>query len=89
MSAKYVLAPESVLCVYLDSFGLQGQHLLIFIMFLCLFLIALLMGMAGPKILVEHTEKGTRLLDKSGNGTKSISSGPFIILTPKLSVYRR
>merc|ERR1712038_643458 len=67
----------------------KGQHLLIFIMFLCLFLIALLMGMAGPKILVKHTEKGTRLLDKSGNGTKRISSGPFIILTPKLSVYRR
>ena len=39
----------------------KGQHLLIFIMFLCLFLIALLMGMAGPRIIAEHVEKATTL----------------------------
>ena len=39
----------------------KGQHLLIFIMFLCLFLIALLMGMAGPRIIAQHYEKATTL----------------------------
>ena len=39
----------------------KGQHLLIFIMFLCLFFIALLMGMAGPRIITEHTERATQL----------------------------
>merc|ERR1711997_592871 len=29
----------------------KGQHLLIFIMFLCLFFIAILMGLAGPRII--------------------------------------
>ena len=39
----------------------KGQHLLIFIMFLCLFLIALLMGMAGPRIIEQHVERATAL----------------------------
>ena len=62
----------------------KGQHLLIFIMFLCLFLIALLMGMAGPRILTEHTEKATAL-----NQGRGLPAGPYTILTPKLSSYRK
>ena len=45
----------------------KGQHLLIFIMFLCLFLIALLMGMAGPRILAQHSEKATELKNPQQN----------------------
>ena len=45
----------------------KGQHLLIFIMFLCLFLIALLMGMAGPRIIAEHVEKATTLKNPQQN----------------------
>jgi cytochrome b561 len=45
----------------------KGQHLLIFIMFLCLFLIALLMGMAGPRIIATHVEKATALKNPQQN----------------------
>ncbi len=34
----------------------KGQFLLTAIMFLCLFFIALLMGMAGPRITTDHKE---------------------------------
>ena len=66
----------------------KGQHLLIFIMFLCLFFIALLMGMAGPRIITEHTEKGSKLLEKMGD-SKDLSVGPFVLMTPKLNNYRQ
>eukprot|EP00095_Tigriopus_kingsejongensis_P007871 snap_masked-scaffold127_size327531-processed-gene-1.2 protein:Tk07871 transcript:snap_masked-scaffold127_size327531-processed-gene-1.2-mRNA-1 annotation:"hypothetical protein DAPPUDRAFT_312162" len=65
----------------------KGQHLLIFIMFLCLFLIALLMGMAGPRIITEHTETATKL--KTHNNLTNLPQGPFIIVTPQLSPYRQ
>lgn len=61
----------------------KGQHLLIFIMFLCLFLIALLMGMAGPKIISEHQEMA-KDLDQS-----KLPAGPFLMMTPRLNAYRR
>ena len=57
----------------------KGQHLLMFIMFLCLFFIALLLGMAGPKMIVKHTEKANI----------SMKEGPYYILTPKLDTYRQ
>ena len=65
----------------------KGQHLLICIMFFCLFFIALLMGMAGPRIITEHTDKATDL--KSHNNKTNIPSGPFTIVTPSLSNYRQ
>lgn len=65
----------------------KGQHLLIFIMFVCLFFIALLMGMAGPRIITEHTEKATTL--RSHNNQTNLPQGPFHIVTPKLSAYRQ
>ena len=56
----------------------KGQYLLMFIMFLCLFFIALLMGMAGPRIITEHTEKATMLkaphTNKSANIPRSVLS---------------
>ena len=53
----------------------KGQHLLIFIMFLCLFLIALLMGMAGPRIIAEHVEKATTLKNpQQNNKTGTVQS---------------
>ena len=63
----------------------KGQHLLILIMFLCLFFIALLMGMAGPSIITEHAESASKLT----NGSDKIPGGPFVVLTPKLSTYRQ
>ena len=50
----------------------KGQYLLIFIMFLCLFFIALLMGMAGPRIITEHTEKATMLKTPHTNKSANI-----------------
>ena len=50
------------------------------IMFGCLFLIAVLMGMAGPRITTEHTDT----TDKGAN-----PEGPHLIMTPALSPYRR
>ena len=38
-----------------------GQHLLIFIMFLCLFFIAVLMGLAGPSMTMKFTMQATTL----------------------------
>ncbi len=63
----------------------KGQHLLIFIMFLCLFFIALLMGMAGPSIITEHSESAAKLV----NGSAKIPAGPFVMVTPKLDTYRQ
>ncbi len=40
----------------------KGQFLLIFIMFLCLFFIALLMGLAGPRIITQHVERATKMI---------------------------
>ena len=62
----------------------KGQYLLIFIMFMCLFFISLLMGMAGPRLVVEHSELGSSLAEKN-----NISSGPFVWVTPKLTTYRK
>lgn len=66
----------------------KGQYLLVFIMFVCLFFIALLMGMAGPRMVLEHKEKGTLLLSQY-KSNKNLSAGPFEIVTPKLSTYRQ
>lgn len=63
----------------------KGQHLLIFIMFLCLFFIALLMGMAGPSIITKYEENAANLV----NGTDKIPGGPFVMLTPQLDTYRQ
>ena len=63
----------------------KGQHLLIFIMFLCLFFIALLMGMAGPSIITKYEESAAKLI----NETKKIPAGPFLMITPRLDTYRQ
>ena len=55
----------------------KGQHLLIFIMFLCLFLIALLMGMAGPRIIAEHVEKATTLKNPQQNNKTGTAQSRF------------
>ena len=41
-----------------------GQHLLIFIMFLCLFFIAVLMGLAGPSMTMKFTMQASTLKGK-------------------------
>ena len=41
-----------------------GQHLLIFIMFLCLFFIAVLMGLAGPSMTMKFTVQASTLKGK-------------------------
>ncbi len=66
----------------------KGQYLLTTIMFLCLFFIALLMGMAGPRITTEHKEYAT-LLPKQPGQNESLAVGPYNILTPQLTVYRQ
>ncbi len=73
----------------------KGQHLLTAIMFLCLFFIALLMGMAGPRITTDHTEYA-RLLPTQAQGAAasstdngSLATGPYDILTPWLTLYRQ
>ena len=62
----------------------KGQHLLIFIMFLCLFLIALLMGMAGPRILAQHSEKATELKNPQQNNK---TGNPIIDYTSQCTNY--
>lgn len=62
----------------------KGQHLLIFIMFLCLFAIAMLMGVAGPRIIVEHKEKAS-LLKGAGNKTSQLPGNYFMYLLAQLS----
>ena len=42
-------------------------------MFLCLFLIALLMGMAGPRIIAKHVEKATTLKNPQQKNKTGIS----------------
>ncbi len=76
----------------------KGQHLLTAIMVLCLFFIALLMGMAGPRITTEHKEYA-RTLPRSADKAEaaaattpdngSLATGPYDILTPRLTVYRQ
>ncbi len=62
----------------------KGQFVLSFIMFVCLFFIALLMGMAGPKITTEHSESGDNILQRGG----SVETGPYVIATPPLDAHR-
>ena len=59
----------------------KGQHLLMAIMFACLFLIAVLMGMAGPRITADHRES-------TGAGPVD-PEGPHLVVTPALGAYRR
>jgi len=69
----------------------KGQFLLTAIMFGCLFLIALLMGMAGPNITVDHLERAKEKLDGDdhAHNASSLAAGPYYLLTPRLNVYRQ
>ena len=74
----------------------KGQHLLIFIMFLSLFFIALLMGMAGPSIITTYQESAAKLVREANNvsvtGEKvqsKIPAGPYLMVTPGLETYRQ
>lgn len=74
----------------------KGQHLLIFIMFLSLFFIALLMGMAGPSIITTYEESAAKLVREANNvsvtGEKvesKIPAGPYLMVTPGLETYRQ
>ena len=70
----------------------KGQHLLIFIMFLCLFFIAVLMGLAGPSMTMKFTMQASTLKGPSvGNKTKNnlLPGGPFNLLTPDLTSYQQ
>ena len=74
----------------------KGQHLLIFIMFLSLFFIALLMGMAGPSIITTYEESAAKLVRDANNASvggervkSQIPAGPFLMVTPGLETYRQ
>ena len=53
----------------------KGQHLLIFIMFLCLFFIAILMGLAGPSMTLRFKIQASEVKVPSG-GKNSNKSTP-------------
>ena len=57
----------------------KGQHLLIFIMFLCLFFIAVLMGLAGPSMTLRFNIQASKVKAPGSNKT----SGMQIHTTPK------
>lgn len=64
--------------IHMRLYSMQkGQYLLLCIMFLCLFFIALLMGMAGPKITTLHETQVENI------------ENPVAMTTPKLSFYRK
>ena len=66
----------------------KGQHLLIFIMFLCLFFIAVLMGLAGPSMTMKFVMPATKI--RNQNNTKpTLPGGPFHLLTPDLTSYQQ
>lgn len=69
----------------------KGQHLLIFIMFLCLFFIAVLMGLAGPSMTMKFVMEASKLKGPYGNETssKKLPGGPFNLLTPDLTSYQQ
>ena len=57
----------------------KGQHLLIFIMFLCLFFIAILMGLAGPSMTMRFNMMATGVKG-ADNKTATLPRGPFNLL---------
>ena len=74
----------------------KGQHLLIFIMFLSLFFIALLLGMAGPSIITTYEESAAKLISAANNVSvegeqckSKIPAGPYLMVTPGLETYRQ
>lgn len=66
----------------------KGQHLLIFIMFLCLFFIAILMGLAGPSMTMRFQVEASKVKGP-GNKTSLLPGGPFNLLTPDLTSYQQ
>ena len=66
----------------------KGQHLLIFIMFLCLFFIAILMGLAGPSMTMRFNMQATQIKGTQ-NKTAKLPGGPFNLLTPDLTSYQQ
>ena len=68
----------------------KGQHLLIFIMFLCLFFIAILMGLAGPSMTMKFVMEGSKIKSPSKNKSANlVPGGPFNLLTPDLTSYQQ
>ena len=68
----------------------KGQHLLIFIMFLCLFFIAILMGLAGPSMTLRFKMEASKI-KVPGNKTaaSAVPRGPFNLVTPDLTSYQQ
>jgi len=67
----------------------KGQHLLIFIMFLCLFFIAVLMGLAGPSMTMKFTMQASTLKGPNNQTKSKLPGGPFNLITPDLSSYQQ
>lgn len=67
----------------------KGQHLLIFIMFLCLFFIAVLMGLAGPSMTLKFVTEASKVKGPEKTNSGLLPGGPFNILTPDLTSYQQ
>ena len=87
MSEKITITCQIYLFVYIFNRSVQmrlytmhkGQHLLIFIMFLCLFFIAVLMGLAGPSMTLRFNIQASKVKTPGSNKT----SGMQIHTPPK------